>query len=296
MSAVIACPHGGGARSGRSSDLAATAPDPGGTADDPFGDGEVDGPAGGLGEVTLELAGAEQGAADPYGERLCAGGEGDRVGADHPGPVGGNIPAADGGEAEDQAGDQRAPEHEPEDVQQVARTRLRGIQQGHPECRGRDEQAGDDQNPAGAAVPGPVPAPELRHELEGPEENVGGGAEDVQRDGQREAGEPLLGRDQLGATGELKKPQRPDDQRDGAERDQGGRDRPAQSRSLLSRPILRSHRTATTRSWAGVLAGASASMTVCPGWCAGQLPRRRARAGPGRDGRAGTRRACRRGR
>jgi len=44
------------------------------SADDPFGDRKVDRPAGSLGEVALEFAGAEDGAADAFGERLGAGG------------------------------------------------------------------------------------------------------------------------------------------------------------------------------------------------------------------------------
>src|SRR5215212_3869910 len=89
-------------------------------ADYPFRDGEVDGPGGSLGEVALEFAGAEQGLADSFGERLGAGCEGDGVGADHPGAVGGELSAADGGESQDEAGDHGGAEHEPEDVQQVA--------------------------------------------------------------------------------------------------------------------------------------------------------------------------------
>ena len=61
--------------------MAGTAPGPGGAADDPFGDGEVDDPAGALGEVAVGLADAEQGAADALGECLRARGKGGRFSA-----------------------------------------------------------------------------------------------------------------------------------------------------------------------------------------------------------------------
>src|SRR3954452_23658420 len=76
----------------------------GGPADDVLGDGQVDDPAHPEAQVEDGLAGAEQGGADPLGEHLGAGTEGECVRAGHPGAVTGDVPAADGGEAEDDAG------------------------------------------------------------------------------------------------------------------------------------------------------------------------------------------------
>src|SRR5918992_1128831 len=97
-------------------------------------------------------------------------------------------------------------------------------------------------------VPGAVTAAEPGHELEGPEEDVDGGTEDVEHDRQWEGGESFVGRDELGAAGELDQPQTPDDQRDGGQGGQGGRDRPARSRTLLPGPMLSRHRPVTMRS------------------------------------------------
>jgi hypothetical protein len=95
-----------------------------------------------LARSVRELAGAEDCDDDAFGERLRAGGQGDGVGPDHPGAVSGDVAAADGGETQHQTGGQRGPEHEPQHVQQVAGSGPGRVQQGHPQRRDRDQQAG----------------------------------------------------------------------------------------------------------------------------------------------------------
>ena len=58
-----------------------------GAADGPLGDGQVDHPAGALGEIAGEHAGAEDRLAEALGEDLGAGAQADRVGPHHPRPV-----------------------------------------------------------------------------------------------------------------------------------------------------------------------------------------------------------------
>ena len=175
----------------------------------------------------VQRAGAEQRTADAAGERLRPGGQADGVGADHPGAVPGDVAAADRGDAEDQAGDHRGAEHQAQHVEQGAGAGLRRVEQRHPERRAGDEQAGHGQDPTGTAVPAQVAATEPRHELEGTDDHVRAGADDVHHQREREAREPVVGRDQLGTAEQLDHPERAGQQRDDAEQQQGGRHRPA---------------------------------------------------------------------
>ncbi len=72
----------------------------GGAADGRLGDGQIDRPAGALGEVGGEHASAKNRAADSLCEDLGAGGETDRVRPDHPCAVGLDVAASYGGDAE----------------------------------------------------------------------------------------------------------------------------------------------------------------------------------------------------
>ena len=119
----------------------------GGAADRPLGDGQVDHPGGALGEIGGDHAGAEDRPAEALREGLGAGGQSDRVGPDHPRPVGGDVAATYGGDAEHQAGGHRGPEDQAEHVEQVAGAGLRLVEQRHPERR--------DRRPAGRPRPAP---------------------------------------------------------------------------------------------------------------------------------------------
>jgi hypothetical protein len=81
-------------------------------ADDGFGDGEVDRPAGGGGGVDHGGARAERRLRQADGDDLRPGAEPEGVRADHPGTVGPEVPGADGAEPQDETRDHREPEQQ----------------------------------------------------------------------------------------------------------------------------------------------------------------------------------------
>ena len=115
----------------------------------------------------------------PLGEHLGAGAEGQGVRAGHPGPVAGDVTAADRGEAEDDAGGHARPEREPEQVGQLAGAGLAGVEQRQPQRRERHRQAQHHQDPSGRPVPAGPAAPQRGGELEGAEDGVRERADDV---------------------------------------------------------------------------------------------------------------------
>ncbi len=120
-------------------------------------------------------------------------------------------------------------EGQPEHEQQVAGPRLLAVGQRHPECRAGHAQAGDGEHPPGPTVPGPVPSPEARRELERPEKRVRRGPEDVDDERNGEAGEAWVRGQHLRATGELEQAQGAGHDRDRTQRHQRPRDRPART-------------------------------------------------------------------
>ena len=216
-----------------------------------------------------QLAGAEDGVADALGEHLGAGGQRDGVGADHPGAVGGDVAAADGGEPEDQAGGHRGAE-----APGAAR------RAGH-RCRAAARRTSVIHSAEPATI---SPATVRTRPARRCQPGAGGGTgartgtrrpgrrrrrrRCGRTSGEREAGEPVVGRHDRGAAGELDQPQRAGRQRDGGQRDQGGRDRPAtwpvpELRCCPSRQahrggrVLGAHRTATCSPAAVCGAGAA---------------------------------------
>ena len=110
-------------------------------------------------------------------------------------------------------------------------------------------QTGDDEDPAGAAVPRTVAAPDAGDELERTDHREHRGADDVGHQRRREAGVPGVGRHQVGAAAELQQPEDAGRERDDAQGEQGRRDRPAPR--LGGRPsLLDGHRTGLGSAWA----------------------------------------------
>ena len=175
-------------------------------------------------------AGAEQRPAEALGERLGAGGQADGVGADHPGPVGRDVAAPDGGEAEDEAAGHGRGEDQPEHEQQVAGPRLlaRRPASSRAPSRPRSRPATARTRPARRCQA------QCRRRKRGANWSTPRSAnvvapDDVDDEREREAGEPRVGGQHLRATGELNEPQGPGHERDRAQRDQRRRDRPART-------------------------------------------------------------------
>src|SRR4029077_8461143 len=84
-------------------DAGTLGPSDGGAADDPLGDGQVDGPGRRHHEVCAYDARTEERLADPDGECLGSGAERESVRPGHPGAVAGDVAVADGYHAEDEA-------------------------------------------------------------------------------------------------------------------------------------------------------------------------------------------------
>src|SRR5687768_1961648 len=90
-----------------------------GSADDPLGHGEVDGPARAHRERLAELTRwAEGDLADPKGKHLRVRAQSERVAAHHPRTVPGDLAAPDRGEAEDDRDGHERTEQQPEAVQE----------------------------------------------------------------------------------------------------------------------------------------------------------------------------------
>ena len=196
------------------------------STDDVLGDGEVDDPGRAQAQVVGELAGAEDRGSDAQGEHLGAGPEGQGVRAGHPGPVAGDVTAADRGEAEDDAGGHARPEREPEHVGQLAGAGLAGVEQGQPQRRERHRQAQHHQDPSGRPVPAGPAAPQPGGELEGAEDGVRDRADDVHDHRHRRGGEAGVRRHELRTAGQLDQAQGADEGGDQDEGDQRERHPP----------------------------------------------------------------------
>ena len=82
------------------------------------------------------------------------------------------------------------------------------VEQGQPQRRPGDREPGHGHDPAGAAVPGPVVAPEAGHELERTDERETAAPTMCTTRAAGKPAEPVVGRHQLRAAGELDQPQR----------------------------------------------------------------------------------------
>ena len=104
-------------------------------ADDPFGHGEVDCPAGPHGQrpAKLTLYAFEQ-EIGQMGQRLCARPEADRIATHHPGAVPGNVPTADSGKTEADEQDHRRAHHHPDDIKKRAVVVDGWIELSHPQA------------------------------------------------------------------------------------------------------------------------------------------------------------------
>ena len=150
------------------------------------------------------------------------------VGPDHPGPVRGDVAAADGGEPEHQARGHRGDEDEPEHVQQVAGAGLGLVEQGQPQRRPGHQRARRRRRPGppGGARPGDCGGSGARTGTSR-RARTRRRRRCGRRPAAREAGEPVVGRHQVRSAGELDQPQGAGRERDGGQRQQRGRDRPA---------------------------------------------------------------------
>ena len=88
------------------------------------------------------------------------------------------------------------------------------VEEGQPQCGPGDRETCPGDQTAGAAVPGAVVAPEAGHELERAYQREHRGTDDVDDEGGREAGEPVVGRYHGGSAGELDEPERAGRERD----------------------------------------------------------------------------------
>ena len=140
-------------------------------------------------------------------------------------------------DAEHEPGGHRGPEHQAEHVERRAGARLRLAEQRHPEGRDRHQQPGHGSNDRPArrcqtdAGGGPW------HELQDPAERVRGRAEDVHHERDREAAEPVVGRDDGRSAGELDQPQRPGRQGGRAQHDRATGTSQLRSRVLIGSPL-----------------------------------------------------------
>ncbi len=164
------------------------------------------------------------------GEHLRARALADRVPADHPGPVPGDVtpPYRDEGEDEGQRHDRA--EHEPLGGEEGAVGHFgEVVEHGHPQPRQRRDDPQRNQQPPGGTVPADPPAAQPGGELDGPQQAVHAGADDVRHDGHGIGEEAGVVRCGLGATGQLAQPEGAGEHRNGAEREQGDEYGPARS-------------------------------------------------------------------
>jgi len=98
-------------------------------------------------------------------EHLRAGAHADRVAADHPRRVLAELPATDGVDAEQNAGEHRRAEDQTEPEDDPAVTDGPRIVQRHPQAAERDHEPADHQRASGHPMPVGPALPELRPEL-----------------------------------------------------------------------------------------------------------------------------------
>ena len=169
----------------------------------------------------------------PCGEDLGPRGDGERVGTDHPGAVGRDVAAASRGDPDDEAAGQRGGHDEPQAEEQGAGAGLRVVEEGEPERRPGDHQPGHREHPTRPPVPAGVPAADRGDELEGTDEREDRRPDDVHDQRHGPAGPPVVGRHDLGPSGQLHQPEGSRGDRDEAEGEQARRGRPSPSRRAL---------------------------------------------------------------
>ena len=162
------------------------------------------------------------------GEGLGAGGQADGVGADHPRPVGGDVAATGRVDAEDEA-------RRPWRRRRPAGARTAGHRCPASGCRPASSRAPSrprtGRRRRAPVRPGGARPSAVRRKRganwSDADQGVGRGADDVDDERQREAGEARVRGQHLRATGELEQAEGAGDDRDRAQRHQRHRDQPA---------------------------------------------------------------------